>query len=512
MTTRPYAYNTGSTISGTTQFGNIAVGVNGTYDFSTNPGGVQWYMGPDEELGDIIGIPTITGNSVEFYRTNGRTPSGYTITEQYVLISNNISSRRGYTGFTNTVDAKAYIDSIGFTTFTGVTFEPEALSYFTRMTGGTPSNTLKEIINICIRDLKTTGVWDHIDVLRLANLHTQQSSLLNVKTADFGDGINVNNLSWYIGRGFIGTGIPDGRRIDSNFSPSTQGINYTRNNAFYGAYTAEYEVTFGSNYYTQFINSTNSLCPKSGSGSSYRTRCFTHNTNTVNQNVPPSSLGLTIASRVLSTSCGWYKNGVAGDSDADNSTEIPAGTFGELGGGSASYPAFVRNTVYGGGMSAQNHVDLYNILTTFNNSISSAITYGPELINNGGFDDDNGWTCNVPPGWVISDGVAYHTNEINETGLFSDLLGTVISGKWYKFEFDVSPALPSGGTKNLLIIYGSGTFLFGDIYRSVTDGHNVTIAQATADHTVIQFNGYNLVSNNSKSFNIDNITLKEIIL
>ena len=48
---RPYAINTGSTISGTTQVGDIAIGENDTYDYSTRPGGVTWYMGPDENLG-----------------------------------------------------------------------------------------------------------------------------------------------------------------------------------------------------------------------------------------------------------------------------------------------------------------------------------------------------------------------------------------------------------------------------------------------------------------------------
>ena len=52
-TTRPFAYNTGSTIDGTTQIGNIAIGVS-DQDYSLNPGGVKWWMGPDEELGYVV--------------------------------------------------------------------------------------------------------------------------------------------------------------------------------------------------------------------------------------------------------------------------------------------------------------------------------------------------------------------------------------------------------------------------------------------------------------------------
>lgn len=52
-TTRPFAYNTGSTINGTEQIGNLAVGVD-LMDYSADPGGVKWWMGPDEEFGYVI--------------------------------------------------------------------------------------------------------------------------------------------------------------------------------------------------------------------------------------------------------------------------------------------------------------------------------------------------------------------------------------------------------------------------------------------------------------------------
>jgi hypothetical protein len=51
MITRPFAYNPSRTpITGTIQVGDIAIGVD-ALDYSSNPGGVKWWMGPDEELG-----------------------------------------------------------------------------------------------------------------------------------------------------------------------------------------------------------------------------------------------------------------------------------------------------------------------------------------------------------------------------------------------------------------------------------------------------------------------------
>ena len=60
-TTTPFAYNTGTTISGTIQVGQIAVGTT-SQEYSTNIGGVQWWMGPDQNLGYVITVP-VSGNT-----------------------------------------------------------------------------------------------------------------------------------------------------------------------------------------------------------------------------------------------------------------------------------------------------------------------------------------------------------------------------------------------------------------------------------------------------------------
>ena len=75
-TTRPFSYNTGSTITGTIQVGDLAVG----YPI-TGYTGMEWWNGPDEDLGYVIAqpvsgdtqptpIPGVTA-SVGFFRTNG---------------------------------------------------------------------------------------------------------------------------------------------------------------------------------------------------------------------------------------------------------------------------------------------------------------------------------------------------------------------------------------------------------------------------------------------------------
>ena len=60
-TSRKFAYNTGSSITGATQYGSLAIGVT-LSSFSDNPGGVKWWNGPDEDLGYVIAHTVPLGN------------------------------------------------------------------------------------------------------------------------------------------------------------------------------------------------------------------------------------------------------------------------------------------------------------------------------------------------------------------------------------------------------------------------------------------------------------------
>ena len=76
-TTRPFSYNpTQSTITGTTNVGTLCIGVSALV-YSANPGGLTWWMGPDEDNSYVIAkdvsttnFPTPVGNvgNVQFWR------------------------------------------------------------------------------------------------------------------------------------------------------------------------------------------------------------------------------------------------------------------------------------------------------------------------------------------------------------------------------------------------------------------------------------------------------------
>jgi hypothetical protein len=113
-TTRPFAYNPSLTpIGGTTQVGTLAIGY-GPLDYSTMPGGVEWWNGPDEDLGYVIAssVPSdgqdtpIPGNtaSVGFDRTNSFDD------EEFIRLANKILN----SNYTNASDASVALTTNGY--------------------------------------------------------------------------------------------------------------------------------------------------------------------------------------------------------------------------------------------------------------------------------------------------------------------------------------------------------------------------------------------------------------
>lgn len=115
-TTRPFAYNpSGTGITGATQFANLAVG-NNTVDYSTNPGGVKWFMGPDEDPGYIVALAVTGGNystptglndgTVQFWRSEAKTDPSF------IALADVISNEIGGSGpFVSATGAKEWLEA-----------------------------------------------------------------------------------------------------------------------------------------------------------------------------------------------------------------------------------------------------------------------------------------------------------------------------------------------------------------------------------------------------------------
>ncbi len=119
---RPFAYNSGAPISGTTQFGDLIVG-DVDVDYSSDYGGVKWWGGPDEDLRWIIGNarpsgqpipPGVFGTArVGFW---GSKPIGVKTDETFLSLADYLGSKNGQPPFATTNDAVTWLNNNGYWT------------------------------------------------------------------------------------------------------------------------------------------------------------------------------------------------------------------------------------------------------------------------------------------------------------------------------------------------------------------------------------------------------------
>jgi hypothetical protein len=157
MKHRPFTYNPGSPIAGTSQYGSLAVGT-GSQDYSSNPGGVRWWSGPDEELGYVIAtsmpsedVPTPIGDigSVTFWRSDALTEESFrglaeTVTGQTFVDGDAAKLWLEANGYWSSFFK--YIVSAGQTTAGGHQIgdtinKDMQVSTFSYQSSGTPNNT-----------------------------------------------------------------------------------------------------------------------------------------------------------------------------------------------------------------------------------------------------------------------------------------------------------------------------------------------------------------------------------
>ena len=146
----PFAYNLGSPISGTTQYGDFVVG-NNDIDYSNNYGGVQWWASPEETTGYIIGdtrpggqpVPSgVTGTAqVGFFRSKGRTD------QAFLDLANYIGAKNGQPTFITTNQAEVWLESNGYyTSFNLPTPTPTTTNTPTPTMTPTPSITASQTV------------------------------------------------------------------------------------------------------------------------------------------------------------------------------------------------------------------------------------------------------------------------------------------------------------------------------------------------------------------------------
>ena len=177
-TTRPFAYNTGTGITGTTQLGSLAVGYP-TEGFPTT--GLEWWSGPDEDLGYVIAqsvpgdtqpteIPGVFA-SVGFFR------SGALTDPSFINIANVVAGPSGGGPFASGSAAKTWLnDNMYWTSYAGSTGG----------TGGTGD------FNVTITQVGNDVVWSGSGSFNL-------TALTSDGPGSIGGGYNSGLAVWAIG-------------------------------------------------------------------------------------------------------------------------------------------------------------------------------------------------------------------------------------------------------------------------------------------------------------------------
>jgi hypothetical protein len=111
MASRLFAYNSGATVSGTIQSGNLAI----SNDFRAG-GSVQWWNGPNEDLGYVIGYPDPSGNRKANGSLIGGDAVGFRRTSKtdadFLSLANSLSGQ----GFLTASVAAEWLNRNGFYT------------------------------------------------------------------------------------------------------------------------------------------------------------------------------------------------------------------------------------------------------------------------------------------------------------------------------------------------------------------------------------------------------------
>jgi hypothetical protein len=184
-TARPFAYNTGAGITGTDQVGGLAVGTP-TYGFDST--GLQWWNGPDEDLGYVIAqsVPSNTqptpvsgvSASVGFFRSSALTDPSF------ISIANAVAGPSGGGPFASGSAAKTWLNDNG---------------YWTSYAGSTGATGASGAFVVTITQVGPDVIWSGSGGFNL-------TSLTLVGSVPITSGFAANSAIWIAGSALISPG------------------------------------------------------------------------------------------------------------------------------------------------------------------------------------------------------------------------------------------------------------------------------------------------------------------
>ena len=258
----------------------------------------------------------------------------------------------------------------------GIANDADAQIFIDAMTTA-PDSARETIINQFFLDIKglgdfgTDNIFAQMDIAYLLAAHDEQAALLDIKRGF--DATTSNSPEFEIDRGFTGTG---GRHIDTTFVPSTDGVNYTQDDATFGAYSrteknvSHVSIGAGNDPSLRLAR----VFPRTVAEEAN----FSINQGGSESDPQSTALGLIIIERTASTTTRVYKDGIETDVSADGSTGTPEFSFFILAnnqGGSRIFE-FVGQIAFacaGSSLNATEHLNFFDATETYMDAIGAGV-------------------------------------------------------------------------------------------------------------------------------------------
>jgi len=232
----------------------------------------------------------------------------------------------------------------------------------------TPATSARmSAINSLIVALKSAGVWTKLDILYVLAAHDAQAGRLNWKVPASFALVEVNSPTFTTDQGYAGNGTTS--YLNTQFTPSTNGVNLTQNSATIGVWSrtaaAQGASTFGN------ATGTGSLlvAPRiTGDNFNYRV-----NQTTTAATANTDGSGHYAASRSASNATQGYKNGAtAGSAGSVASAALPsvALNIGRVASGFSD--AQVAAAYAGGNLTSTEHANLHSALNAYMTAVGAA--------------------------------------------------------------------------------------------------------------------------------------------
>lgn len=245
-------------------------------------------------------------------------------------------------------------------------FSPQAQAIFNAMTAQ-PDNTRKTLINDCVVSLINSGVWGLMDCIWVFAAHDNQAAFLQWKNPGvFFNAFGVNSPTFTTDRGIAGNGTTS--YIDCGFAP-IQGTEIEQNDATFGIWdrteTASAASVAGTGTVVDIL-----INPRSSTSDFFTYRM--NQTAASTEGSVPTAQGFSACSRTGATSTQSYKNGVQNGTDTVASNPKVGSNINCGRANNAFNTHEFAACVIGGGLTAQQHLDLYNALNAYMVGVGAA--------------------------------------------------------------------------------------------------------------------------------------------